>query len=357
MALYDSIYLGAGLSAHLHALKNSKERDNILMIDTINRHEYRHSWCFWKSSDIIPSKLIENQWPLWYLKNKNITVEVQSQEMPYCLVWSDRVLRHLAGAISSRCTWNFEETVQHYHDGTVVTNKGTYKANNVFDTRLSWDDFSDETLIQDFCEFHIQFSSVNWKYRGVTLMDFLERTGEIAFCYILPMTPSEIILTTTFFGTGKYKKSTHEKILTDYLKYQHHIEPEQYVIDRAIKGSLPMGFLKSDNNKLGVAGGGIRASTGYAFLNQFKQAHQLMSSKSSQLDRLMDELFLRLMKAEPELMPNIFLQLFQTNTPEKVVRFLQSDGGIFDHLHVVSLLPKLTFLRRGIFDCFSILKQ
>ena len=61
--------------------------------------------------------------------------------------------------------------------------------------------------------------------------------------------------------------------------------------------------------------------------------------------RSMDHLFLSVLRARPELAPDLFLSLFEKTESERMIRFLSDQGTAADYLNVISALPVVPFLQ------------
>ena len=63
------------------------------------------------------------------------------------------------------------------------------------------------------------------------------------------------------------------------------------------------------------------------------------------LRRTMDEVFLRVLRAQPERGGDLMTRMFERADPARVIRFLSDRGGLCDALSVVGSLPSAPFLR------------
>jgi lycopene beta-cyclase len=59
----------------------------------------------------------------------------------------------------------------------------------------------------------------------------------------------------------------------------------------------------------------------------------------------MDDLFLRVLRARPELAPELFLLLFRKVDPVRIARFMSDRGRLSDYAAVIAALPSAPFLR------------
>jgi len=343
MLAYDDIYVGAGLAAHLHAFRRRGEGGRkVLFIDPLNRHKHRHSWCFWKTRPIIADELIRKTWNCWSLSEGKQTVVCREKDIPYCLVWSDEYLSHLGAALPA--DWRFGEKVRQITDHCVTTSEGQYCGANIWDSRLDWSCYRPETIKQDFLECLIEMPKAVWDAREAKLMEFFPEDNGVHFIYLLPLDSKRALITPTSFTLVPQTKQRHLKRLNHYLSTRHSVSLSEAKLTHEIHGRLPMGFLRKGNDRLGVAGGEIRPSTGYAFWQH------VCGIEPSRLDRSLDSLFLSLMKTKPEVMRELFLQLFDRCPAKHLIRFLQGEGKTVDRVNVVLSMPKWPMIQRGVYE-------
>ncbi len=114
--------------------------------------------------------------------------------------------------------------------------------------------------------------------------------------------------------------------------------------------------IEKDNKiiNIGSAGGMTRLSTGYTFLNIQEHSKYLRenlekieSKKVYHVGKkyeFLDKIFLRVIKNNPDKMPEIFYKMFQ-NSANTVIRFLSNKSNIFEDLKIISKMPKIIFLK------------
>ena len=187
----------------------------------------------------------------------------------------------------------------------------------------------------------------------------LFRSDGVAFSYILPFSETEALLETTVFGPD---------ILTvdDLAERQNDLvsritNGHRFDVRRSEYGALPMGAMRthigSDSYvKVGIMTGSLRPSTGYAFqrIQRWAEACAISIRKGSgpvghipdpRPIRMMDDLFLRVMRDAPQRGALLFYTIFNKVRPDKVIRFLSDRGKMGDCLSIVFALPPYPFLR------------
>jgi hypothetical protein len=59
----------------------------------------------------------------------------------------------------------------------------------------------------------------------------------------------------------------------------------------------------------------------------------------------MDQLFLKVLRLQPQLTPTLFQQLLGQTDTERFIRFMSDEAYFFDYLNIVSSLPKTPFIK------------
>ncbi|WP_437667573.1 lycopene cyclase family protein [Sorangium sp. So ce1182] len=107
---------------------------------------------------------------------------------------------------------------------------------------------------------------------------------------------------------------------------------------------------------IGLAGGRLKPSTGYAFTRILDDAarvvrsletagHPFAAARRGLPYRFFDAVFLRLIAAQPARIEPVLTALFTRNPVDRVLRFLDERASLADVLALVASLPKLPFLR------------
>jgi len=352
MALFDHIFLGSGLAAHLKALRlvRKKKGLKLLFLDQKDPTKLSHSWCYWQKSAHIPEHLVERKWNKMTIAFQDIKTNVDIHMCPYQLVMSHSYLKHIQQELKKkgRCCFSFSEPVCQVKGNDVETTKRNYFGRCVWDSRLRLDEFEPNTLMQDFLECKVRVGKPIWDPEKVTLMDFIPFKGGVYFLYLLPLDTQTAFVTPTAFTLTPLTVECHKNLMIKYLTERYSLHCDDITIERSIRAQIPMGFLSHPSTKIGLAGGQVRASTGYTFWHHLRELDMGNFAPNKKWDQWMDRLFLNLIKERPSMMPQLFVRLFQRCPPESLIRFLQGDGSILDRLQVMKALPKTPFLKQVI---------
>jgi len=192
-------------------------------------------------------------------------------------------------------------------------------------------------------------------------MNFLEPDPRhVPFLYVLPVTPTQALIELTVFGaTPLGRRDLSAQLDAEVAKL---VGDSPFTTLRSEHGVLPMGLNKAPQPvhksyaRVGVMAGGARPSTGYAFQRIQRWASECALTLAScgypiphRPDplplRVMDQIFLDVLRADPVRGGAIFFSLFGHADPARVIRFLSGRGGVVDSLAVVVAMPFAPFLR------------
>ena len=102
-----------------------------------------------------------------------------------------------------------------------------------------------------------------------------------------------------------------------------------------------------------------KPTSGYAF--SFIQDHSLRIAETARVDgwlqavgthgrrsQLLDQVFLKFLRRNPEMAPEIFMTMFEKIEPNAVVRFLTESSTLAEDMMVIRALPSTPFVREAI---------
>jgi len=107
---------------------------------------------------------------------------------------------------------------------------------------------------------------------------------------------------------------------------------------------------------IGTAGGAVKPSTGYTFMNSWAQATSIVKNLEHGLTPdlpqtskgrfgFYDTLLLHILKNYPSAAATIFYRLFKNNSAPKVLTFLNEETSLWDEMQLFYGLPKELFLK------------
>lgn len=244
---------------------------------------------------------------------------------------------------------------------TIHTGAGTVLARSVVDTRPNQSPrLNGATLWQSFYGQEIECDEPIFDPELVDLMDFFPPDSRhVAFVYVLPVTTTRALIEITVFGAVPLPPSFFSEQLRTLVAAK--VKGNAYTTLRFEDGILPMGLSAAPQSihesyvYAGILAGGARPSTGFAFQRIQRWASECADSviasgsptrhKSDPWPlRVMDQIFLEVLRANPRIGGAIFFSLFKRAHPARVIRFLSGSAGVADSLAVIIAMPILPFI-------------
>jgi lycopene beta-cyclase len=195
------------------------------------------------------------------------------------------------------------------------------------------------------------------------LMDFRATPGVGArFAYVLPTNDRQALVELTEFvprhcaaPTAAQRREALAAYVRDVIGSRHHqvLRAESAVLPlRAYPGPRRHGRVLD----IGVRGGMMKASTGYAYQRIQRDSRAIVSSltrnghpfdvpPSRPRHQLLDAVLLDVLDRDPQLLELAFARLFQRQPAERVLAFLDEDTGFGDELRLINTLPKAPYVR------------
>ena len=217
-------------------------------------------------------------------------------------------------------------------------------------------------LWQHFCGVEIKTDNDIFDEKIFNLMDFdCEQRESVHFFYTLPYTKNRALVETTWLSKmNDNSQKDYENQINNYIK--NNLKIKNYEITYKEEGAIPLFYPLNKNEKnkinIGTAGGMTRLSTGYTFLNIQEHSKyirenidNISNAKKFEIDKkyqFLDEIFLRVLKKNPEKMSDIFFRMFKTS-PKTVIKFLSNKSNFLEDLSIIFKMPKLIFIR-ALFD-------
>ena len=351
MKEFDYIILGggcAGLSLAYELDINNKIDNKKLAIVEI-REEYKRdrTWSFWKVGNHNFDDCIIKSWNNFSINSKSGSHEVLNKDYPYQTIDSGLFYNKILNKIKKNKNIEFfKNTNQLNLDKSIIFNSIPVKENNK------------DKLWQHFKGVEIETSTNIFDDKIFNLMDFdCDQRDNVHFFYTLPFEKNKALVETTWIS------KMDDKSLKDYdTQLKKYIEEtlniKNYKINYKEEGAIPLFYPsnKTDKNKIniGSAGGMTRLSTGYTFLNiqehskyitnNIEKIQTLKSYHIGKKYEFLDNIFLNVLKKNPDKMPKIFLNMFKA--PSKtVIKFLSNKSNIFEDFAIIFKMPKWSFIK------------
>ena len=368
---YDLVILGggcAGLSLSMALSAHGQACPRTLVIEPRTEYTNDRTWCFWRDPAVAENFPVQHRWQTMRVTHAGKSVPVDCGSTPYHMLTAQDFYATAQASIDQqpnielkRGTAVIGEPVYSGGVWQIRTTAGDFTARSAVDTRPDQlPRRGGATLWQSFYGQEIECSAAVFNPLSMDLMNFLvPNRQDVPFVYLLPVTPMRALIEVTVFGAAPLAASALSGRLDTAIAERVGSAP--FTVLRHEHGVLPMGLNASPKPahknwvKVGLMAGGARPSTGYAFqriqrwagecAQELVRAGHPIGHRPDPLPlRLMDRIFLDVLRADPGSGAALFLSLFSRVDPARVIRFLSGNGGIADALAVVKAMPVAPFL-------------
>ena len=351
MKEFDYIIFGggcAGLSLASELDINKKLNDKTLaIVETRDEYKRDKTWSFWKVTDHNFDDCVIKSWNNFSINSKLGSHEIINKEYPYQTIDSGLFYKKVLNELKQNKNIQFfKNTDQINLDNSFIFNsipsKGDYQAN----------------LWQHFKGIEIETQKDIFDDEIFNLMDFdCDQRDNVHFFYTLPFSKNKALIETTWLS------KMDDKTLNDYdIQLEKYIKEtlkiKNYKINYQEEGAIPLFYpsINSEREKIniGSAGGMTRLSTGYTFLNiqdhskyitnNIEKIQNMKAYHIGKKYEFLDNIFLNVLKNNPDKMPKIFLNMFKASS-KTVIKFLSNKSNIFEDLGIILKMPKWMFIK------------
>ena len=351
MKEFDYIIIGggcAGLSLAYELEIHEKLRDKTLAIIE-PRKEYKKdkTWSFWKVTPHNFDDCVKKSWENFTINIPGKTNYLECKSYPYQSIDSGLFYEKINNKLKGNSNIYF------FKDITEVNKKNSFIFNSVPEIKKSH-----MNLWQHFCGVEIETKNNFFDEQIFNLMDFdCEQRDSVHFFYTLPFTKNKALVETTWLSKmNDNSQKDYDQQIKDYIK--NHLKMKDYEIIYKEEGAIPLCYplYEKEKNKIniGTAGGMTRLSTGYTFLNiqehckfireNIENISNLKRFEISKKYQFLDDIFLRVLDENPEMMPDIFFKMFKSS-PNTVIKFLSNKSNLLEDLSIILKMPKWTFIK------------
>ncbi len=351
MKEFDYIIIGggcAGLSlAYELEINNKLKEKSLAIIEHRSHYKRDKTWSFWKVFDHNFEDCVIKSWNNFTINTKEGFNKLNSSKFPYQSIDSGKFYKKINSKLSKNSNISF------FKDLNEIKSANSIIFNSVFDHKLD-----KSHLWQHFQGVEIETQKDIFDDGILNLMDFnCDQKNYVHFFYTLPFSGNKALVETTWLSDLENQDlMNYDLQLENYIK--NNLRIKNYKINFVEKGAIPLFYPSVKKNKkiinIGSAGGMTRLSTGYTFLNIQEHSKYIRENlekieikKKYNLGKkyeFLDQIFLKVIKNNPEKMPGIFYKIFQ-NSSDTVIKFLSNKSSIFEDLRIISKMPKMTFLK------------
>ncbi len=355
MKEFDYIIIGggcAGLSLAYELEVHEKLKDKTLAIIE-PREEYKRdkTWSFWKVTPHNFEDCVKKNWENFSVNISGKTNYLECKNFPYQSIDSGLFYEKIKNKLKKN------ENIFLFKNIEEVNKQNSLVFNSVPIIKKNY-----QNLWQHFCGVEIKTENDIFDEEIFNLMDFdCEQRESVHFFYTLPYTKNRALVETTWLSKiNDNSQKDYENQINDYIK--NNLKIKNYEITYKEEGAIPLFYPLNKNEKnkinIGTAGGMTRLSTGYTFLNIQEHSKYIRENidnisnvKKFEIDKkyqFLDEIFLRVLKRNPEKMSDIFFRMFKTS-PKTVIKFLSNKSNFLEDLSIIFKMPKLVFIK-ALFD-------
>ncbi|MGE0792020.1 MAG: lycopene cyclase family protein [Sandaracinaceae bacterium] len=361
-APFDFLMAGAGAAGLLLArrLAETFPDASLCLVDPSMQDLVSRTFAFWCAGAPPMPDAVSRTWERVRIATPARTIERSLDAHRYHVIEGARFREAAIAGLAGRAFHSpARVTALEPIDGAtrVVTSRGPLYARWVFDSRLDLEAVPADpalhvALTQRFTGWEVETDAPRFDPDVITLFDFrvAQGNGDVRFVYVLPFDERRALVEHVAHHRYDGAPDDLARYAADVLQLG---DPR---VVRREGGTSPLTDAPFPRRagprtlRIGVAGGRLKPSSGYAFLRMHDDARAIAASLREHghpfalpperpAFRLLDGLMLRVMKTRPERMGDIFLRMFAQNPADRVLAFLDESVGWDDVLALGSSLP------------------
>ncbi len=351
MKEFDYIIVGggcAGLSLAYELEINEKLKNKTLaIIEPRTEYKKDRTWSFWKVITHNFDDCVKKSWNNFSINIPKKTNHLECTSYPYQSVDSGLFYEK----INKRLKEN--KNIYFFKNINEINSRDSFIFNSVPSIKKDY-----HNLWQHFCGVEIETQNNFFDDEIFNLMDFdCDQRESVHFFYTLPYSKNKALIETTWLSKiNDNSQKDYDNQIKDYI--ENNLNIKDYKIIYKEVGAIPLFYpsYNKEKNKIniGTAGGMTRLSTGYTFLNiqeqsryirkNFENISNVKKFEISKKYQFLDDIFLRVLKQNPEMMPDIFFKMFKSS-PKTVIKFLSNKSNFLEDLSIIMKMPKWTFVK------------
>ena len=338
----------AGLSlAYELEIHKKLENKTLAIIEPRDDYKRDKTWSFWKIISHNFDDCVKKSWKNFSINIPNKTKFLECKKYPYQSIDSGLFYNKVNEKLKKNKNINFFKNINE------INTKNSFIFNSVPEVNAN-----NNGLWQHFCGVEIETKKNFFDDEIFNLMDFdCEQRKSVHFFYTLPFTKNKALVETTWLSImNDDSEKDYQNQIKKYL--ENHLNLKDYKINYKEEGAIPLFYPSnnSENNKIniGTAGGMTRLSTGYTFLNIQEHSkfirenlENITQTKVFGINKkyqFLDKIFLRVIKKNSEIMPDIFFKMFNGSS-NAVIKFLSNKSNILEDFSIILKMPKWTFIK------------
>ncbi|HSN75482.1 MAG TPA: lycopene cyclase family protein [Anaerolineae bacterium] len=374
MTHYDFVLAGGGLAGLSLACRLAEtaafDQRSILLVEQDAKTRNDRTFSFWSDGPGPFDAAICRTWDRLRVAGPDGAQDLDLGDYRYHTIRGLDFYRHAQQQLAQHANVELRSGhVQRIDDGpnaaTVVVDGEAITGRWVFDSRparLADQSAADRhtRLKLHFRGWEIETPTAAFDPGIATFMDFrTPQDGDVRFFYVLPFSPNRALVEYTLFTDQRLTHEDTEQAIATYVQSTLGINDFRIVAEEG--GCLPITdapFPRRLGQRVmavGVKGGRIKPSTGYAFSRVQADSEAIVQSL---LDhghpfalpagpasyRWLDAVMLRVMRDHGELIAPAFAAMFSRNPTARILRFLDEQASPLDVLAIMASLPAALFV-------------
>ena len=350
MKEFDYVIIGggcAGLSlAYELELHNKLLKKTLAIIETRSGYKRDKTWSFWKVFNHNFQDCVIKSWNNFSINTSEASHELRNERYPYQSIDSEKFYNKINLKLYSNKNIEFFTNINELNTANSIIFNSVY------------DGPSDKSkLWQHFQGIEIETNKNIFDDQILNLMDFnCEQKNAVHFFYTLPFSKNKALIETTWLSNLENKTyMNYDLQLENYIK--NNLGIKDYKVNYTEKGAIPLFYsANKDKNKINIGSAGemTRLSTGYTFLNIQEHSKYIRENLDNIKDKkpyhigkkyeFLDNVFLSVLKNNPEKMPDIFFKMFKSSS-NTVIKFLSNKSNFFEDILIILKMPKWIFIK------------
>jgi len=372
---YDYIISGAGcagMSVLVRMLQDPFfEGKKIAVLDAAEKNTNDRTWCFWEKGTGVFESIVSHAWSRLNFYSSDYATNRELASYRYKMIRGIDLYNFVQSKAKQYpgVTWLKERVsgIVPETDGASIELSDRNVTAPVIINSIVWEDTRDlakaagaHHLLQHFKGWLIQTEEDCFDPTTATFMDFrVSQDAGTAFVYVLPTSPREALVEYTLFTADLLPQEAYDLALQEYIS--KYITGMSYETLHTEWGVIPMTNLKFPKQQgsvvnIGLAGGQVKASSGFAFQFIQRRADAIVAALKSgdtschrdtlqdKKFRLFDGVLLQILSTGRMGGDRIFTDLFQKNDVQRIFRFLDNETGLTDDLRIMWSVPTGIFL-------------
>lgn len=373
---YDYLIAGggaAGLSLAYHISQEPRlAGKTVLLVEPDTKDQNDRTWSFWTAEPHPFEAVVAHEWHQIAFRSPGFEQVIDLAPYRYQTIRGLDFYEFVRRALAANPCFTLRRgTIDALEDTPAGVqargSAGTFRARYAFDSRppdLKKNPAKHRYLLQHFVGWEVETTADVFDPKVVEFMDFRgPQHHEARFIYVLPFGRRRALVEYTLFSGQPLPKTEYETHIVDYLRDMLGLTADQYRVVTEETGAIPM----TDHPlppragahiiNLGTRGGRAKPSTGYAFKRIQAHSARLVAALAATGHppadatgdqwqfRLFDTLLLDIMQRQGEITRDIFRQLFNRNSVQRIFQFLDEQTTWADNLRVMNSVAPGPFLR------------